>query len=397
MNSTLKAILHAYLVLGFVMLSAGLALATDYKTLFKFSGIDGQTPDGAVIVDAAGNLFGTARSGGSHGGGVVFKLAPNPDGSWTESAIHEFAGPDGASLAAGLTFDSAGNLYGTTQQGGVYDLGTVFKIIHNSDGSWTHSVLFSFSGSDGGNVLAGVIFDAAGRLYGTTFAGGRFGRGTVYQLTAQPDGSWAERVLYSFRGMDGGGSDAGVVFDTQGNLFGTTKYGGTHEMGTVYRLTPQTDGTWRKTKLHNFKGVDGAYPVGGLILDAAGNLYGTTTSGGASGMGTVYKLWPQPEGGWKYTKLHSFNGGDGAYPWIDLIADARGSLYGTTVAGGAYGSGTVFKLISQPDGHWGLEQLHVFTNYDAPYTALMLDAAGNLYGETQFGGNGYGVVFQIAP
>jgi uncharacterized repeat protein (TIGR03803 family) len=391
----------SFLIVIAILLSVSNVWAVEYKVLHRFSAKhqDGEVPDGTVIVDAAGNLYGTTANGGSHGLGTIFKVTPNPDGSWTESIIYNFTGPDGTHPAAGLIMDHEGSFYGTAHNGGAYDGGTVYKLNHNPDDTWTQTVLLSFSGPYHGSLpYAGVIFGPDGSLYGTTSFGGNYNGGSVFSLTPQPDGSWSCSVLHYFGGnQDGWGSDAGVVFDNAGNLYGTTAYGGPGGEGIVFKLTPQPEERWRESRIHNFKGRDGVTPYGGLIFDRAGNLYGTTAYGGAHDQGTVFKLTPHPDGSWTRSKVHVFNGKDGAQPWIDLTIDAAGNLYGTTVQGGEHNSGTVFKLTQQPDSHWKLTRLHVFKEPHSLFTGVTLDAAGNLYGATNRGGKGSGIVYRITP
>ena len=206
-----------------------------------------------------------------HGYGTVFELTPNGDGSWTESVLHSFYYSDGFGPEVGLIFDAAGNLYGTTLGGGALQRGTVFKLTPNGDGSWTESVLHSFNGSDG-NWPRGLIFDAAGNLYGTTYLGGARNVGTVFEFTPNGDGSWTKTVLHSFRGgSDGANPMAGLIFDAAGNLYGTTIWGGggvcPNGCGTVFKLRPTLSGTWRFGVLHKFMGTPGAYPYAGLVFD----------------------------------------------------------------------------------------------------------------------------------
>ncbi|MGB8889401.1 MAG: choice-of-anchor tandem repeat GloVer-containing protein [Candidatus Korobacteraceae bacterium] len=298
--------------------------------------------------------------------GTVFKLSPNSHGGWTESVLHSFGnGADGIYPVAGLIFDAAGNLYGTTENGGVHNCnggsycGTVFELSPNQGGGWTEKVLHSFgNGTDGYGPEAGVVFDAAGNLYGTTENGGIHNRGTVFEMSPRGGGGWSETVLHSFgNGEDGIYPVAGLIFDAAGNLYGTTEEGGIGRecpyggCGTVFELTPTEGGGWTEKNLHNF-GVeerDGTYPSAGLIFDAAGNLYGTTGIGGAYcsiGCGTVFELTPTGGGDWIETVLHSFgNGTDGYYPYSSLILDAAGNLYGTTEDGGIHGVyGIVFEI-----------------------------------------------------
>ncbi len=283
-----------------------------------------------------------------------------------EKVLFNFNRTDGAYTFAGLIFDAAGNLYGTTVGGGTYaycsdgyGCGTVFELTPTAGGGWTEQVLYNFgNGTDGVNPYDGLIFDAAGKLYGTTPNGGTYGYGTVFELTPTESGGWTETVLHSFCSQtdctDGEAPQAGLIFDTLGNLYGSTTAGGTYTSncnygcGTVFELTPTGGGAWTEQVLHSFgNGTDGYYPFAGLIFDAAGNLYGTTWAGGTYGWGTVFELTPTG-GGWTETVLHSFNdnGTDGILPEAGLIFDAIGNLYGTTPSGGAEGEygGTVFEL-----------------------------------------------------
>jgi uncharacterized repeat protein (TIGR03803 family) len=296
----------------------------------------GFAPYAGLIFDAAGNLYGTTYAGGA-GDGVVFKLAPNPDGTWTETVLHSFAGTDGGGPYAGLIFDATGNLYGTTEGGGAGDYGVVYKLSPNPDGTWTESVLHSFTGADGWFPYAGLIFDSAGNLYGTTYYGGGtgcgYGCGAVYKPAPNPDGTWTETVLHSFMGTDGRNPYGGLISDASGNLYGTTQYGGASAgYGVVFKLAPNVDGTWTETVLHNFMGTDGYGPLAGLVFDAIGNLYGTAQGGGADGNGVVFKLVPNQDGAWSESVLHTFSG-TGKNPEAPVIFDPAGNLYGTASAG----------------------------------------------------------------
>jgi uncharacterized repeat protein (TIGR03803 family) len=336
--------------------------------LYSFGGSpDGADPLAGLIFDAAGNLYGTTGAGGTYDYGTVFELTPAAGGGWTETVLHNFNYnvTDGYYPYAGLILDAAGNLYGTTSQGGTYGYGwgTVFELTPAAGGGWTEKVLHSFpdyNGTDGTSPYAGLIFDAAGNLYGTTSQGGTYiFRGTVFELTPAAGGGWTETVLHSFgNGADADSPQAGLIFDAAGNLYGTTVEGGTGSncifgCGTVFELTPAAGGGWTEKVLYSFNanGTDGYYPYAGLIFDAAGNLYGTTRYGGTSsgcapyGCGTVFELTPAAGGTWTETVLHNFgNGTDGATPLAGLIFDAAGNLYGTTSSGGTYGYGTVFEL-----------------------------------------------------
>ena len=319
-----------------------------YKTLHRFKRGDG-FPYAGLIFDAAGNLYGTTQQSGSSYYGKVFELTPNADSSWKESVLHSFDRTDGSSPYAGLVFDSAGNLYGATYDGaGGY--GTVFELTPDGHGSWTESVLHSFTddGVDGMYPFARVIFDSAGNLYGTTGGGGAYYMGTVFELTPNGDGSWKESVLHSFNrdGKDGIFPMDRLIFDSSGNLYGTTERGGARNSGTVFELTPNKDGSWTESVLHSFKstGTGGEHPYAGVIFDSAGSLYGTT-SGGAYNYGTVFKLKPSANGRWTETVLHSFKDHPGAIPYCELIFDGQGTLYGTTSGDGTTTFGSVFEII----------------------------------------------------
>jgi uncharacterized repeat protein (TIGR03803 family) len=378
---------------------------------------DGYYPYDGLIFDASGNLYGTTYQGGTYGYGTVFELTPTAGGGWAEKVLHGFNDEDGYGPFAGLIFDAAGNLYGTTTSGGAFNQGTVFELTPTAGGGWTEQVLYSFCSqtncTDGAYPLAGLIFDAAGNLYGATYNGGiypcgAYGCGTVFELSPTAGGGWTETVLHSFgNGTDGAFPYAGLIFDAAGNLYGTTTGGGTYRGGTVFQLTPTAGGGWAEQVLYSFCSqtncTDGGGP-GGLIFDAAGNLYGTTGGGGAYGGGTVFELSPTAGGGWTEKVLHSFNGTDGTGPSA-VIFDAAGNLYGTTEYGGAYGGnlgdGTVFELTPTAGGGWTEKVLHSFGNGTDgawPLAGLIIDAAGNLYGMTWIGGDyGGGTVFALTP
>ena len=372
------------------------AWACKYKTLYKFKGgKDGAYLGAGLIFDQAGNLYSTTNLGGAYGYGTVFQLTPNGDGSWTERVLHSFNGTDGNTpTSASLIFDQSGRLYATTNQGGAYGYGTVFQLTPNGDGSWTESVLHSFSGTDGSKPIAGLIFDGAGNLYGTTTAGGAYDSGTVFELTPNGDGTWTENVIHSFSGGDGSSPTANLIFDSAGNLYGTTLYGGDGD-GTAFRLAPNGDGSWTEIVLHSFHSADGGLPWWGMIFDKAGNLYGTTWLGGAYGGGTVFRLIPKADGSWKHTVLFSLATNGPA----SLIRDSVGNLYSTTMHGGTYGYGTVFKL-KHVTGGWKEIVLHSFRNRPGaqPFAGVIFDAAGNLYSTTYGDGSTtFGSVFEITP
>jgi uncharacterized repeat protein (TIGR03803 family) len=331
------------------------------KVLHSFNYQDGSGPESPLILDAAGNLYGTTGAGGSgcqYGCGVVFQLAPQANGRWIEKVLRRFSGGrDGAYPEAALVTDSTGTLYGTTLAGGnggcasksSIGCGTVFQVVPSAGGKWSEKVLHRFSdkGKDGIQPQASLIVDSAGNLFGTTTGGGDYGAGTVFQLSPGTDGNWKERVVLSFKGGGDGADPAGdLVSDTAGNLYGTTVQGGDHTGGTVFELIFDPGGKWSEKVLHSFgNGKDGSAPKDGLIFDPTGNLYGTTTDGGAYNLGTAFRLSPGAGGSWTEKVLHSFgNGVDGTYPEGSLVPDSSGNQYGTTFSGGTGGEGTIFEI-----------------------------------------------------
>ena len=366
---------------------------TGHETvLYSFTGgADGGTPGAGVIRDPAGNLYGTTAFGGTADLGVVFKV----DTSGNEAVLHTFMrGPEGNEPdVAGVIRDSVGNLYGTTAFSGAGGQGAVYKL----DPSGNATVLYAFPGArDGQHVYNnGVIFGWDGQLYGTTFYGGKGGVGVVYRVDGHHEDGHHERVLYSFDQFTANGfgqPTGGVIRDWEGNFYGTTFIGQADVYfgyGVVYKI--DTDG--HATVLHNFtNGADGGNPYGPLILDSKGNLYGTASGGGASGAGVVFKL----DKSGNETVLYSFTGGvDGGGPLGGVILDSKGNLYGTTNGGGASGAGVVFKI----DKSGNETALYSFTggaDGGFPLAGVILDPKGNLYGTTNGGGaSNAGVVFKI--
>jgi uncharacterized repeat protein (TIGR03803 family) len=300
------------------------------KVLYTFSGgLDGQYPYAPLIRDGDGNLYGTTQDGGNSGSGTIFIYSPTT----AKSTLYSFSGSDGAHPWSGLVRDKDGNLLGTTVNGGKFDAGTVFKL--NTANNLT--VLYSFTdGKDGGFPYAGLVRDKKGNLYGTTVVG-QNSSGTVFKLTLKQE----FKVLHRFtQPLDGATPYAGLLRDSDGNLYGSTFKGGAHGAGCVFRINSSR----LENILYDFNGgVDGNGPyLGALVRDSSGNLYGTTKQGGTMNLGTVFRL--DPTG--KETVLHSFTGAadDGAYPFGALLRDKHGNLYGTTVQGGAFGVGTVYKI-----------------------------------------------------
>ncbi len=386
-----SALATCCLACGLTLSLAGSAHARGFQVLHSFlDGADGATPNAPVIEDTAGDLFGVAHQGGANNDGVVYEVAANG----TETVLYSFkGGSDGWKPEAGLIEDAVGNLYGTTYYGGgTCDCGIVFKLA--PDG--TETVLHAFAGGqDGANPQASLIADSAVDLYGTTTEGGSGGNGTVFKLA--PDGTLT--VLHAFTGgADGGYPQASLMMDKTGNLFGTAVEGGTNGFGTVFRLTPR--GTLKV--LHAFAGgKDGENPLAGLIVDKAGDFYGTTRLGGENGTGcfgdgcgTVFRLAPDGTN----TVLYAFAGGpDGSEPYGGVVADRKGNLYGTTISGGSANDyGTVFKVAL--DGTFKV--LHTFTgpsDGEYPEAGLILGSSGKLYGTAYVGGaDAWGTVFELA-
>jgi uncharacterized repeat protein (TIGR03803 family) len=350
--------------------------------LYAFrGGKDGRYPESPVILDSAGNLYGTTNLGGEALAGVVFKLSA----AGQMTTLYSFPNTTQGCPEAGLVFDSAGNLYGTTA--GSYP--TFTGIIYKLSPAGQETTIYSFTGGAvGAHALSSVFFDPEGDLYGTTNAGGPANLGTVYEVNA----AGQETILYGFLGApDGALPFAGVIGDSVGNLYGTTENGGTFNAGTVFKIDP----AGRQTTLYNFTGgTDAAYPTAPVTRDTAGNLYGTTTRGGATNYGTVYKL----DTAGHETVLYSFTGeADGGAPYAGVVLDPAGNLYGTAVIGGEFDAGVVFKV--DPAGQETV--LYAFTGFGdgyQPYGGVIRDSAGNLYGTA--GGNGglespQGVVYKL--
>ena len=360
--------------------------------LHTFSGIDGASPYAPVTRDATGNLYGTTSAGGQDGLGLVFKI----DAAGNYTVPYEFmGGADGCAPYAGLVLDSAGNLYGTTAYGGSADTFSGFGVVFKIDTAGHETALYSFTGgTDGANPFAGLFRDSAGNLYGTTSRGGAGLSGVVFKL----DTTGHYSVLHSFGAApDGGFPEAGVAGDGVGNIYGTTSLGGAAGFGTVYKV----DATGRETVLYSFKSgiADGAYPYSGVILDASGNLYGTTYQGGAGNVGIVFKV---SQAGHE-TVLCSLPGApSGSSPAAGVTRDPAGNFYGTTLSGGAGNAGLAYKL--DPTGHETvLYNFMGGADGGLPSSGLIRDSAGNLYGTTRSGGaissdNPYcGVLYKLDP
>ena len=418
--------------------------------LYSFQGgSDGAGPVGSIVMDKAGNIFGATSYTNpcitSLQCGSVYELSPpqQPGDPWTEITLYDFQGfghGDGGSPEGGLVQDADGNLYGTTAYGGhgpclllgsAVGCGTVYELVRpqKPGGAWKEKVLYSFQGNQDGQFPIGdLVFDKRGNLYGATWFGGGQGTtcdplyaycGTIFELTpprTTDKNVWTETVLHSFAGVDagdGGQPNGGLILDESGAIYGTTYVGGgtcPHDggkgCGSVFALAPEQIGSWKETIVYRFGGgIDGGDPNGHLLRDASGDLYGTTASGGTYNLpaGTIFRVSPSQNG--RYTDLYSFDGGlNGGFPLAGLVLDGRGNLYGTTSSGGVDQGGTIFRIVpiarrlqpiysfeANPDGYY-------------PDATVTFDAAGNIYGTTLDGGTGEGcqnygcgTVYMIGP
>jgi uncharacterized repeat protein (TIGR03803 family) len=380
------------------------AQATDKETsLFFFmknttgGNPNGYFPSNKLLMDKAGNLYGATSEGATAGWGTIFELSPNGSGGYSLSTLIDCS-PTCSVPLGDLIMDNAGNLYGTAA------FGNLFELSPNGLGGWTGSVLYSFDGaigSDLGNALMpGLVIDSAGNLYGTNQDGGASDQGYVFELSPGSGGTWTLTHVHDFSGSDGSAPYATVIMDQAGNLYGTTNQGGvstacTGGCGVVFKLTNNA-GLWSETVLHNFNEKDGSNPQASLLMDAAGNLYGTAGNGGEQNFGVVFELSPD-SGGYHYRALYSFVSGDsdGAFPNTALVMDSSGNLYGTTWSGGGgdcdfaqdIGCGTAFEL-AHDGSHWKESLLHDFSGGgDGGFPGgLILGNDGDLFGTTESGG-----------
>jgi len=433
----------------FLIALAATAAAQTETVLYTFTGAsDGAVPQG-LVADSQGNLYGANGLGGSFSGhcqfsgcGNVFKLSPNLSGGWTETVLYAFTGgSDGAIPESVLTFDSAGNLYGTTAAGGylgnsncglvVAGCGVVYKLSPSSGGTWTESVLHTFHGTQDGYLpQTGVVFDASGNLYGTANLGGGHFVGEVFQLSPNGSGGWNFKNIHSFTNGIDGGRPLGFAIDATGNLFATSTQGGNTSAacgstgcGTLLELSPNGSGGWVTHAIHVFSGrQDGGVPAG-INIDVNGNVFGVTLYGGHNadclhqgvfpGCGVVFEVSPVSGGGWKDQSIYLFTGGsDGAFPGGSPGFDSAGNVYGTSngpVGGCPASCGAVYKLSPASVG-WSETTLHTFTGgadgSEPTYANLLVDASGNVFGTTATGGDlsctldgppGCGVVYEITP
>ena len=379
--------------------------ASTTEIIYSFAGDeDGEYTDTDVAIDAAGNLFGSSVLGGDFGGGTVWQLSP-VGGSWVHTVLYSFTGgADGGEPYKGVTLDAAGNVYGTAVTGGSGSCeggcGVTYKLT-KSGTTWTYNVIHAFTGgADGSGPGARVTVNTNGDVYGMTPTGGANGLGTIYALHPKPNGSWATKVIHTFTGgADGSTGSAGKMILRGGHLYGAATTGGVNGAGTIFEMTPTQTGEWDFKTIYSFKGEpDGVFPYGGLLFDGGGNIYGTTYYGGANDVGAVYRLSPDGVGEWNERLLYSFGtGSDGNSSISNLVFDSSGNLYGTTSEGGS-GSGTIFKLArgtllesiphsfqGPPDGAF-------------PYAGMVAGGNGTFFGATTHGGtDGEGAVYKFTP
>ncbi len=409
MRNTLPFLLGA-LGLATVALASdpGRAATPTLTTLVSFYSLNGAGPEAGLIADAKGNLFGTTALGGANAMGTAFEILKTKNGYDTSpTTLVSFDGTNGSEPHAGLLADARGNLFGTTEFGGASNKGTVFEIVKTKHGyASTPTILVSFDGTHGAIPAASLIADDQGNLLGTTDNGGTNNLGTVFEI-AKTKGGYASTptLLFSFDGAHGANPLGGLIADAKGNLFGTTYFGGAGNDGTVFEIAKTGQGyADTPTVLVSFSGANGENPGAGLIFDSHGNLFGTTVRGGANGYGTVFEI-AKTENGYADapTTLVNFNlvfsPNNGAYPLAGLIADAKDNLFGTTANGGAAGVGTVFEIVNTANGYADTPTILVsFNGFNGsgPAGGLLADASGDLFGPTTTGGGDKkGIVFEL--
>lgn len=411
------------LILFSLIICCSSASTQTYSVLHDFTGgDDGGSPQAGLTLGGRGTLYGTTTAGGmgDPGLGVVFQVT-HETGGWVLAPLYTFSGLDGAGPQAPVVFGPGGLLYGSTTNGGnlrdescfyrgcgvVFTLQPPLTACHAVLCDWIENPIYQFASStDGFEPTGNLAFDQAANLYGTTEMGGTNDAGAVFQLTRSGP-TWTKTTLYNFHG--GLGPYSGVIIDRSGVLYGTTEGGGLFDKGTVFQLTPSASG-WTFTVIYNFhNGIngnnDGGDPRGGLVMDAEGNLYGTTGTGGVNGGGTVFELSPCG-GGWTFSVIASLSGYHGSVG--NLAFDGAGNLYGTTRDDGAYQYGNVFKL-TPSGGQWTYTDLYDFTGGNdggEPNAGVTLDSTGNIYGTALYGprqgcsihGAPFcGVVWEITP
>jgi uncharacterized repeat protein (TIGR03803 family) len=371
------------------------------------------SPGGPIMLNPQGDIFfdsgigGGTTDCGTSGCGAVFELSKGY-GRWRETTLFSFGAVNGSSVypSGALSMDLSGNIYGTQGDGGdpLCNCGAVYQLTHYAAG-WSETLLHNFLGgtSDGMHPY-GLVRDSAGNFYGSTVGGGINNNGTIFEMTPNSDGTWNYSVIHYFaygsNNFDGSIPAGPLTIDALGDIHGTTISGGLWGYGIAFRLSP-SNGAWTETVLFNFPLDYGSTPQPwGVVQDAAGNLYGATITGGAYALGTIYKLTPAL-GFWNRTILHTFTGNDdGANPFGGFAIDATGALYGASELGGSFGYGNIYKF-ARVQGQWKQTPLHQFTSGTdggRPINGVVLDWRGNIYGSTDLGGtHGYGTAFEITP
>ncbi len=398
-----KSCLAAVLVSGVLLLSVP-ASAQAFQVIHNFTGgTDGAAPPDTLAQDVGGHFYGTTSLGGQNGDGIVFKFV-HVNSGWILTPIYNFTAQSGVP-GWGVTIAANGTLYTNASYASVLGgaCGTVLLLRPPATAPrsvytmWNETAMWTYVGSQEGCPTGNLTLDAAGNVYGVTQGGGANGWGSTFELTHSASG-WSETVLYSFQdGTDGGAPYSGVILDSAGNLYGTATARGANRAGTVFELSPSSGG-WTYKVLYSLQGGnDGSQPVAGLIFDSDGNLYGATASDGSGDGGTVFELTPS-QGNWNFNLLTSLTGGGG--PVASLTMDPVGKLYGTTFRDDSYGYGSVFKL-TPSNGSWTYTDLHDFTGgADGGYPGggVVLDSSGIFYGTAVLGGtNGGGVIYEITP
>jgi uncharacterized repeat protein (TIGR03803 family) len=401
MSQTTRRIARFFCFTLCLAVLANIAEAQTLTVLYNFTGGNGgEGPFSGLTMDRAGNLYGTAE-GGANGEGVVFRLSRAGSG-WILTPLYSF--DDSAPFpSSGVVFGPDGALYGTTFGGGQYGHGSVYRLrpsptaCHSVICPWEKTTLYTFTGGDDGAYPGpgNLIFDQAGNIYGTTELGGFGGSGVVYELTPS-NGGWTESVLWYFYQEVGTIPYGGLIFDSSGNLYGTTSSGGTlgNDAGVVYQLSPSSSG-WTENILSYIEFRENA-TFSGVVMDGQGNLFGTSgCSGFSMPPGGVFELTPS-NGSWTFNVLHAFSNGEG--PCDSPTLDAAGNVYGTSSGTGFYNDGEVFKL-TPSNGGWTYTSVSFDgSNGGNPRGSVILDAAGNIYGTASEGGaNGHGTIWMIAP
>src|SRR5579864_2168801 len=361
-------------VVAFV-LCASLAQGQTEKVIYSFAGgADGSASQGGLLIDGSGNLYGVTPFGGPEGAGTVYELSPGSAGIWSKTPLYTFTFQAGDVFFpnSNLVSDAKGNLYGIGVEGGANGFGGIFELSPGSNGTWTEKVIYSFrGGTDVVSFVSYLTIDSTGNLFGYLNVG-------IFELQANVNGTWSEKILHTFSGgNDGSAPYAGeLAVDSAGNLYGEA-YNGVRDFGLVFELVRGSNGSWSEKTLHTFLGgADGSSIPGLLAIDGSGNVFGTSTW-------NAFELVPGPNGTWTEKILHTFSGGsDGAYPDSGLTQSASGTVYGTTSEGGVH-LGTVFQLMPRANGTWTEKILHRFTHTGAdgisPYASpLVLDGHGNL-------------------